>query len=380
MASIRKHPKSKFWSARFYDSAGRQLTRSTKEQDKKKALKIAIAFEDAAQNTRTAKHTREVIEELHERITGESLASLSWRAFTESWIVRKTPEVSRATLSFYLNAIAKFTAFLGPRADLRMTELKTADVVGFRNQEAKTLAAKTVNHDLKCLKMVFRAALQDRTISEDPSEFVSIAKNSRAASSRRPFTIAELQAVLSVADEEWKSMILFGLYTGQRLGDIADLTWNNIDLPGSKLRLVTRKTGRTLVLPIANPLRDHLERLSLRGGDGSPIHPIAFATLKRQGKTGNLSNQFGDILALAGLREKKAHRKTGQGRGGSREAGGLSFHCLRHTAVSLMKEAGVPEAVVMELVGHDSEQMSAHYTHVGEDALQKAANALPNVL
>jgi hypothetical protein len=44
-----------------------------------------------------------------------------------------------------------------------------------------------------------------------------------------------------------------------------------------------------------------------------------------------------------------------------------------------MKEAGVPEAVVMELVGHDSEQMSAHYTHVGREALEKAAASLPTV-
>jgi integrase len=44
-----------------------------------------------------------------------------------------------------------------------------------------------------------------------------------------------------------------------------------------------------------------------------------------------------------------------------------------------MKEAGVPEAVVMELVGHDSEQMSAHYTHVGREALEKAAATLPKV-
>jgi integrase len=43
----------------------------------------------------------------------------------------------------------------------------------------------------------------------------------------------------------------------------------------------------------------------------------------------------------------------------------------------MMKDAGVPEAAVMELVGHDSEQMSAHYTHVGREALIKAAASLP---
>jgi hypothetical protein len=31
----------------------------------------------------------------------------------------------------------------------------------------------------------------------------------------------------------------------------------------------------------------------------------------------------------------------------------------------------------MELFGHDSEPMSAHYTHVGTEALKKAAASVP---
>ena len=33
----------------------------------------------------------------------------------------------------------------------------------------------------------------------------------------------------------------------------------------------------------------------------------------------------------------------------------------------------------MELVGHQSEQMSAHYTHVGAEALKKATNVFPEL-
>src|SRR6266478_5306595 len=42
---------------------------------------------------------------------------------------------------------------------------------------------------------------------------------------RRPFTAAEIQSIMSVADPEWQSLIKFGLYTGQRLSDLAPLTW-----------------------------------------------------------------------------------------------------------------------------------------------------------
>jgi integrase len=382
MAFVWKHPKSKFFFAAFVDHSGVRRNRSTKSTNEREARRIAEAFEEAARKKRTAKQTRMVIAELHQRITGENLASQSWRAFSQSWIDRKTQEVSENTMAFYRNAISKFTESLGDRADLEMTELTTADVVSFRNAEAKILAPKTVNHDLKCVKMVFRAAMQDRVISEDPAEFVGITKNARGAGAtpRRPFTIPQLRAVLSIADEEWRSLVIFGFYTGQRLGDIASLTWFNLDLPNSTIRLETRKTRKNLLIPISAALSKHIATIPAGDEPGAPVHPRAFATLNRQGKTANLSNQFADILAAAGLRPKQPHRKKGDGRNGSRESTGLSFHCLRHTAVSLLKSAGMSEASVMELVGHDSEQMSAHYTHTDQDELRKTANALPDIL
>ena len=58
----------------------------------------------------------------------------------------------------------------------------------------------------------------------------------------------------------------------------------------------------------------------------------------------------------------------------------LSFHALRHTATSLMKNAGVSSAIVQEFIGHDSPAINAHYTHIETSALRKAAESLPDVL
>ena len=44
-----------------------------------------------------------------------------------------------------------------------------------------------------------------------------------------------------------------------------------------------------------------------------------------------------------------------------------------------LRDAGVPDAVVMALVGHESTAMSHRYTHVGKDALAKAAKTLPEI-
>lgn len=56
------------------------------------------------------------------------------------------------------------------------------------------------------------------------------------------------------ADDEWRSLINFGLYTGQRLGNLARLRWSQIDLESDEIRLTTGKTNKRLLLPIAPAL------------------------------------------------------------------------------------------------------------------------------
>ena len=74
-------------------------------------------------------------------------------------------------------------------------------------------------------------------------------------------------------------MVLFGLYAGRHLGDIARLTWANVDLPGQRIRLTTQKTGKTLTIPMAEPLARHVENLPVSDDARTPLHPRAFALL-----------------------------------------------------------------------------------------------------
>src|SRR6516165_9424269 len=172
-----------------------------------------------------------------------------------------------------------------------------------------------------------------------------------SAAQWRPFTVDELRAILEVATPEWQSLIKFGLYTGQRLGDLARLTWSNLDLERNVIRLQARKTGKAMTIPIAEPLRNHILCLPVPSKPSAPIHPRAFRTAGHR-----LSNQFVDLLVVVGLRQKQ--KRTGAGRGGRRQPSEVSFHVLRHTCTTLLKHAGVPQAVVQELIGHQSPAMS----------------------
>ena len=52
---------------------------------------------------------------------------------------------------------------------------------------------------------------------------------------------------------------------------------------------------------------------------------------------------------------------------------GSAFHALRHGRVSVLREAGVPDDIVMKWAGHSTLKVTDHYTHRGADALSEMA-------
>jgi integrase len=79
--------------------------------------------------------------------------------------------------------------------------------------------------------------------------------------------------------------------------------------------------------------------------------------------------------------EKKHHASVNSvGRSGRRQLSQISFHSLRHTATSWMKNAGISAAIVQDIIGHESAAVSASYTHIDIAAKRTALSAMPDVL
>lgn len=359
---------------------GRRIQRSTKETNRKKAQQIADRWEAATRARVTARQTQKVIAELYRDITGQHLVFPTVREYFDSWVARKKPETAPSSYRLYHNKARRFVNWLGPRADQQIALISRDDILGFRAVELERVAPRSVNHSIKFLRMVFKTAKEDgKYHDENPASGVKVAI--RDASRRRGFTIPEIKRILKVANDEWRSLIYFGLYSGQRLGDLARLTWQNVDLDRDEIRFVSRKTGRTMIIPIAPPLRAEIDTLPAGDDPHQPLHPRAFTSVEKSGGVNTLSRQFRELLADAGLATAKAHRTTeaAPGRDGPRELSQISFHSLRHTATSLMKNAGINAAVVMDIIGHESEAVSAHYTHIDEETKRRAIAMLPAI-
>jgi integrase len=404
MASITKdsQDRSPFYTACFTAYVGQarlQLKKSTATSDRKLAQRIADELEEAAQGRRTSdevkgfldgiktdlraqRAARKAFDDVLRKTTGTGLETRTTRGYIDEWLERNQGTLAATTLAKYRSTAEQLYASLGGRADMDMATLRVEDVAAFRNAEAKRVSKSTANQALKIARVFFASAERDGVVPRNVARLVRKERDSRAEKvARRAFTLPELKRILAKCDDEWRSLVLFGFYTGARLGDLAAMTWQTVDLGTETLHFSSRKTGRAISLPMPKPLAEHVAGLPAGDDPKAPLHPRAFAILAKHGRVGMLSNHFYEILAEAGLVKARTHTASGEGiapgRSGRRAASEISFHALRHTAVSLLKNAGVSDAVARDIVGHESEAVSRQYTHIEDKTKLEALNKLP---
>jgi len=394
MASVHKDPrdKSPFWFAAYSTwnpstQSWQRRFKSTKARNKRQAVEIARAWEQAGKTAHNGLLTPEAAREVIARgVSDVFLSSNSEtmpRATVGDWIARwlqaKELENGEATADRYRGIVERFKTSLGVKAKRDVAALTPADVQAFRDAEARERSRGTANLSLKVLRACLSAAEREGLVTTNAAKRVPIIQAKGDEIKRRAFTITEIKRVLEAAEgTEFYGLILAGIYTGQRLGDLARLTWQQVDVSKGVVRFVQRKTGHRLELPIAPPLRDYL--LSLPGNDNprAPIFPKAAATAAERVNT--LSRMFYDqVLVAAGLAEARAHQAGKKGRSARRDIAELSFHSLRHSAVSLLKASGATDAMAKAIAGHESSAVSAHYTHLTADDLRATVDALPDV-
>lgn len=382
MPSLHKRTGSPFYWAAFTLPDGRRVFRSTKTADRKLAQKLLAAITDATERRATADQAQRILSDLHESIHGSPLVTSTLAEYAGQFLERKKGEAAAVTLASYKGIIADLLDTLGDKAAQPIPYITKADLAKWRDTSAAKTSARTVNNKLKVVRTLFQSAWRDGLITDNPATKIPVLKTGEG--NRRPFTLPELQTVLAVCNDEWRGLVLAGVYTGQRLKDLASLTWAQVDLARHEIAPNTSKTGRRQLIPIAAPLLAYLENLPTPDAApaSAPIFPSAYPHACRSGGTSSLSKAFHDILADAGfvVRRAAAHpSKATKGRDARRETSPLSFHSLRHTATSLFKNAGVSEVVARDLIGHDSAAVSANYTHVDAAAKRAAVALLPDI-
>lgn len=361
MASLRKNKSSAFWYACITLPDGKRKQFSTGLTDKAEALEVAVSTERAFHRATAAPSN------LHTRLTriADDVApvqSIDPATWLRAWVKTRAREVKTKTLSSYETNIEAIATALEAAKVKSFLSLTPAIIQKLRDDLTTTHAPSTINLRIHILRLALHAAVRENLIAVNPARDVK--KLTAPRSNRREFRPAEIETLLSHVTGEWRVLVLLGLYTGQRLNDLATRQWRHIDLAEAIIRFYATKTGDLVCLPIVSPLLEALTALPTSDDLDAYVLPGIAATNDK-----TRSNQFMKILHDCGLVTRT--RKT-KAEGPLHRLSPISFHSLRHTTSSYLKAAGVSDAIARAIVGHKTVAISDHYTHIDMETLRGA--------
>jgi integrase len=392
MASVHKVNRtngksSPYYYAAFRSADGTAFFKSTKKKNRAEALAVAMDFERMARGHVTEAHYRRVASELYERTTGEPLNFHTAGEWLGEWLANTNATVKGGTYEKYRGTVDDFREYLGDRDGAPLASITPKEILGYRDTlQKRGLAASTINLAIrKTLHAPFEAARRLGYVTVNPCAAIKPVRDNvaKAKARRQPFTHEQIAALLTATKgTNWEGAILCGTTTALRLGDIAALTWAQIDLPARVLRLTTTKTETEQSIPLHPAFVAWLGEQT-RGIGKAPVFPELHG--RKTGGCRGLSQTFRGLMEKAGVlgavirkgvtaeAKKKAENKARTGRTIST----LTFHSLRHTATSLLANAGIAADTRKAITGHADDRVHEAYTHYQLETLRAAVESIP---
>ena len=299
---------------------------------------------------------------------GVKIADLA--AFYKSCVEEEGQRLGERTLQQRLANLLKFVAWAEQNA-----RAVTVDEIGADEAFAyskvlveRGMIGKTVNSYLGDLSTVWKMLVKRSKATVNPWPLVRVRRDRSKEHTGRAFTHEEFERILAVAKEvgfDWEGMVIVGAYTGLRMPDVAGLRWDGdpeeclvVDLVGRRIYGTPSKTaghGIRVNVPMHERVYLFLAEAARNRADGEAFVFPWRATHSTHNKMYGEDVPFSKILEKAGVVATSSRDK-------------LSFHCLRHTFVSWLSEAGVAEDVRMRMTGHTNKDTHAIYTHDDKSA------------
>jgi integrase len=223
--------------------------------------------------------------------------------------------------------------------------------------KAERLAAKrapaTINRELAAIKRAFHIAVKQKRVSTMPAIEMLAEHNARQGFFER----GEFEALCANLPPYLRDFTHFAYLSGWRRGEVASLTWADVDREARIIRLrpEASKNGEGRTLALEGELWDLIER-RWQGREYKTSAGSALATLVFHRK----GEPVGDF------------RKAWETACDEAQVPGRLFHDLRRTAVRNMVRAGVPQSVAMRISGHRTAAVFRRYDITTEADIREA--------
>lgn len=297
-------------------------------------------------------------------------------AWAKEWAeIYKKPSVNA---KHYKDILAVINNFIVP--DIGTMQIKNVRPVHLQ----KILSATTdysdsyVSKIYDIIKQIFREAYLNNLTMKDPAEGLK-KPSGRGKQKRRAITQKERELTLKAANSyRGGTFVLLMLYCGLRPGEVAALTWSNVDLQQNVIHVrQALKSDGTVKLPKTSA-----------GYRDVPIPTILADRLRAEPKRSMLvcTNSQGGIYTESSMQRMfRVFKNEMNKAAGCRVfrnqvlppyavGDDLTLYCYRHTYGTDLQAAGVPINVAKELMGHENIATTAEiYTHKSDAAFRNAA-------
>jgi len=327
------------------------------------AFSYLKAIKQAARTGEGPTSLREKRAQERARRAREEIAQLTFGKFFEEtykpWIEgNKAPNTARTETWLYSGWIEPVLKH-APLRDVSPVQLERLK----KNMADRGKAARTIQMALGLVRQVFNFAKARGLFSGDHP--VSKVKKPRVDNAKlrylSPQEIDTLLAALRLRSADVADQAQLSASCGLRFGEVAGLTWADVNFENKTLAIRDAKTGsRTVFMsePVAAMLRRRYPERS-----GTFVFPDKDG--KRQQRVSKTFQRVADDLFNRGVQDRRLR---------------VTFHGLRHSFGSLLYQEIGDLYLVQKSLGHKTYVMAQRYAKMSETRLRLAFDTMSRVI
>jgi integrase len=232
---------------------------------------------------------------------------------------------------------------------------KTMSASGVIAMNGTPMNPKTVNKNIQFVSGLFNWAVSEELITDNPARGLTVGIKGKASSERNAYDADSLGLLirnLTISDQSPENywLPLLGYFTGMRIEELCQLRIQDvITMDDVHCIRVSSEAGplKTINAERIVPIHSHLIRLGfiefVNSLDATKSIRLWHALkANAYGKFSSAySKRFGKFKRRIGINDKK-----------------LTFHSLRHTFANELKQSGVSEYIIAQLVGHSNSSIT----------------------
>jgi integrase len=247
------------------------------------------------------------------------------------------------------------------------------------NDEQKRQRRATTNRTVRRLVAALNSALATGKVNANPMNWkLAPFENAEVARSEYLTEAQQREFVAACsAEPDFQNLVLAGLHTGCRLGELARLRVNDFVASSNTVYVEQSKSGNPRHVFLDEQAAQFCKRLASHRGPDELLLPRKHRPDERATKG---LEHVSRVKAAKESWDKNGVKLPMRRACQKAKIQRLGFHQLRHSFSTRLLTRGVPMKIVAQQLGHTSVRMlEKHYGHFVDEHLQQVISALPSV-